>query len=97
MCKWGTDKRVKLNEPMRYSKRKYAFVDKCISDIIIALNKAHINTIASCCGHFKDVGWIHLKDGRELQIFYPNSYYKKYKVKHYLDDKYKTHVSLGGK
>lgn len=97
MCKWGTNKKIKLLKPKQYSKRKYALVDKCISDIIIALNKEKIETIASCCGHFKGIGSIVLKDGRELLIHYPNSYYKKYKVKHYLEDKYKTHISLGGK
>jgi hypothetical protein len=44
-------------------------IDKCIFDIICALNAEGLETVASCCGHGKRAGSIILKDGRELVIF----------------------------
>lgn len=43
-------------------------VDRCIYKIVKALNKAGIETVASCCGHGKRNGNIALMDGRELII-----------------------------
>ena len=44
------------------------YVDKCIADIVQALNDGGLSTIASCCGHKKQDGIISLRDGRELII-----------------------------
>ena len=44
------------------------YVDKCIADIVKALNNAEIRTKASCCGHGKILGSIVLEDGRELIV-----------------------------
>ena len=44
------------------------YVDRCIADIVKALNNADIKTVASCCGHNKILGSICLADGRELII-----------------------------
>jgi tRNA(Phe) wybutosine-synthesizing methylase Tyw3 len=68
MCKWGTYKRLKLLKPKKYSKRKFAYIDSCIFPIVKALNKAKIETLASCCGHNRGLGSIMLVDGRELLI-----------------------------
>jgi len=43
-------------------------IDKCIYDIVDALNNFNIETVASCCGHGKMNGIISLKDGREIRI-----------------------------
>jgi len=44
------------------------YVDRCIADIITALNRHGIKTIASCCGHGKIDGSIILEDGRHIRI-----------------------------
>ena len=44
-------------------------IDKCIHDIIAALNTANLPTLACCCGHGKLPGRITLQDGRELMFF----------------------------
>lgn len=44
------------------------YVDACVADIVGALNKAGIETKASCCGHQKIRGSVILADGRELFI-----------------------------
>ncbi len=73
MCKHGTD--VILYLPiaanLSHTGKKYyrnVAVDKCISDIILALNSNGLETLASCCGHGKNDGQIFLMDGRELII-----------------------------
>ena len=43
-------------------------VDRCIVELVAALNHAGITTVASCCGHGETVGTIALHDGRELLI-----------------------------
>lgn len=43
-------------------------IDRCIADIVAALNAANITTVASCCGHGKQDGIISLEDGRELVV-----------------------------
>jgi hypothetical protein len=68
MCKWGTDKKVKLFKKKEYSGKRYIMVDECIADIIQALNNYGIETVCSCCGHFKGDGRIDLVDGRILII-----------------------------
>lgn len=50
------------------TKRGNICADRCISDIICALNNSGINTVASCCGHGKLLPSIVLRDGRELLI-----------------------------
>lgn len=73
MCKWGTWKKLKLKIPADLSctgkeKWKICKIDSCIADIVEALQKAGIDMRASCCGHRKDSGNIHLQDGRVLVI-----------------------------
>lgn len=68
MCKWGTYKTVRLCKPKEVSKRTEIPVDACIADIIQALNNMNIETITSCCSHFKGLGEIVLADGRTLLI-----------------------------
>ena len=43
-------------------------IDRCIHQIVAALNAGNVQTIASCCGHNKMPGSIILSDGRELII-----------------------------
>ena len=43
-------------------------IDGCMQPIVEALNKAGLETIASCCGHGKRPGNIALRDGREIMI-----------------------------
>ena len=44
------------------------YVDKCIADIVQALNDGGLETVASCCGHNKIDGNIMLRDSRILTI-----------------------------
>ena len=48
MCKWGTDKKVKV---IRGNKK--VKIDKCLAPLVKMLNKYGIETIACCCGHGK--------------------------------------------
>jgi len=73
MCKWNTSKRVLVTVPSYLSytgkeRRKYALIDSCIADLVKALNRNGIKTIASCCGHGKGQGRIDLADKRILFI-----------------------------
>jgi hypothetical protein len=43
-------------------------VDKCVADIVQALNDAGVLTVASCCGHGCQSGKIALLDGREISV-----------------------------
>jgi len=61
MCKWGDTVLVS-------SSGKLYNVDRCISELVLALNRKGIKTVASCCGHGKRPGNIVLEDGRELII-----------------------------
>lgn len=45
MCKWGTDRRVIIQQEIT--------VDSCIADEIVELNRLGIRTEGSCCGHGK--------------------------------------------
>ena len=53
MCEWGTT---------------IDGIDACIATLIAALNRAGLETVASCCGHGHRPGRISLRDGRELFI-----------------------------
>ncbi len=45
-------------------------VDRCLSDIVAALNAAGILTRSCCCGHDRVIGWnIVLHDGRRLRVY----------------------------
>ena len=73
MCKWGTYKKVLVTIPKELSytrkeRRAYVGIDSCIADLVKALNRNGIKTIASCCGHGKGQGRIDLADGRILFI-----------------------------
>ena len=43
-------------------------IDRCIHQIVAALNAGGVPTVASCCGHGKIPGRIDLEDGRTLAI-----------------------------
>jgi len=43
-------------------------IDRCIHQIVAALNAGGLTTIASCCGHGQMPGRIDLQDGRMLVI-----------------------------
>lgn len=62
MCKWGTDAHVVLPSG------KTIAVDSCIADFVDRLNKAGIETVASCCGHGNLPVTIALADGRWLIV-----------------------------
>lgn len=73
MCKWGTYKKVLVTIPADLShtgreRKKYMPIDECIADLVRALNRSGIKTIACCCGHGKGPGRIDLVDGRILWI-----------------------------
>lgn len=48
------------------SRKQMIEIDRCISDIVLALNRGGVYTISSCCGHGKGPGDILLADGRKL-------------------------------
>jgi len=73
MCEWGDT--VILNVPIpaicsHTGKFRWADkpVDRCIANIVKALNDAGIYTGGSCCGHKKTDGCISLHDGTVLTI-----------------------------
>jgi len=86
MCKWGTTKKVKLHR--RYRDSCYADVDSCIANLVRALNRSGIMTIASCCGHNKRPSNIVLEDGREMFIV------KNYKQARELDELFPSLESI---
>jgi len=55
-------------------------VDFCIADIVAALNAAGIYTAMSCCGHGEKQGWVTLRDGRLLNVNYPQKTHDQYTV-----------------
>ena len=62
MCEWGNTKPMVINGRVRD-------IDSCIFDIVQALNKFNLITMASCCGHKNPgLGNICLKDGRVIAI-----------------------------
>lgn len=46
---------------------KVVCIDRCIHQIIAALNAGGVRTVACCCGHGKK-GRIDLEDGRVLEL-----------------------------
>ena len=65
MCEWGNTTRLIMKVG---KKAQIIDIDSCIAPIVLALNDAGIETVASCCGHGKIDGSIVLRDGRELVI-----------------------------
>ena len=45
VCKWGTNRRVVIQQEIT--------VDSCIADEIVELNRLGVRTEGSCCGHGK--------------------------------------------
>lgn len=46
------------------------YIDRCVADLVAALNAANITTVASCCGHGDpSKAFVMLEDGRVLQVF----------------------------
>ena len=68
MCEWGNEIMVGIHIPGSHRRRLVA-VDRCIADIVQALNVAGVVTDASCCGHGKTNGSILLSDGRVIEIY----------------------------
>lgn len=73
MCEWGNEVLMEVTVPAHLShtgqdRLAVKGIDACIAPIIAALNAAGITTTQSCCGHGRDVGSIHLLDGRILLI-----------------------------
>ena len=67
-CPIGTHKcDVKINRH-KNKWNNFFYVDKCIADIIQALNDGGIKTVASCCGHGKQEGTIYLRNNMKLRI-----------------------------
>jgi hypothetical protein len=71
VCKWGTCTPVDVTVPAALSyagtpRHATKEIDSCIADIVAALNRGGVQTIASCCGHGTGYGSIVLADGREL-------------------------------
>lgn len=73
MCEWGTIERVLVPVPADLSHTGglhwvYKPIDRCIADIVRALNSSGVHTSDSCCGHGEDDGRIDLHDGRTLVV-----------------------------
>ena len=73
MCNWGDDIALNVLIPAQLSHSGEARwdvkgIDRCIADIVQALNAAGIYTANSCCGHGKTDGSIILHDGRKLIV-----------------------------
>lgn len=62
MCEWGNDVQVTLPSG------KMVDVDSCIAAFVDRLNKAGIDTVASCCGHGKLPPTIALKGDRWMML-----------------------------
>lgn len=73
MCEHGDTVNLRVNIPAHLSYTGRArwdikAVDRCIADLVQALNSAGILTESCCCGHGKVDGTILLQDGRTLVI-----------------------------
>jgi hypothetical protein len=71
MCNTTKKIRVKISKDLSYTGKtryKYAKIDSCIADIVVALEKSKIYMRGSCCGHGRTNGEILLEDGRILLI-----------------------------
>jgi len=53
MCKWGTNRMVRLCQPKEVSGRTEVPVDACIAPLVQMLNDFGVHTTGCCCGH----GW----------------------------------------
>lgn len=47
-------------------------VDRCLTDIVSALQSGGIDMVSSCCGHGGGAGEIMLADGRKLFVILPS-------------------------
>jgi len=73
MCKYGDTVPVDVWIDANHShtggeSKRTVQIDRCIAPLVKALNEAGIETAACCCGHFKQDGRIHLRDGRTLIV-----------------------------
>ena len=73
MCEHGDTVPVLVMVPSDLShtgmeRRDMKQIDRCIADIVRALQDAGIDMRGSCCGHGKADGSILLEDGRELVV-----------------------------
>ena len=73
MCKYGDEVLMFVPIPAELSytgnfRWDWKKIDRCISDIVKALNDAEIYTANCCCGHGKTEGNIILHDGRVITI-----------------------------
>lgn len=73
MCEWGdtVDVNLKLAPQLSHTGKSYwrlMKIDRCIVDIVRALQAGGIDMKYSCCGHGKKEGEIRLQDGRTLII-----------------------------
>lgn len=79
MCKRDNTKLITVHHTgdIRYGNVN---IDKCIADIVSALNMADIPipTESSCCGHDEKVGYVELSDGRILGVFPDKKSFLKY-------------------
>jgi len=46
-------------------------VDRCVADVVGALQGAGLDMLGSCCGHEQTEGHVHLADGRALLVLNP--------------------------
>jgi len=77
MCEWGNTVPVVVTvcaEDSFTGKERLdtKLIDRCISDIVMALNNGGVRTRSSCCGHGERGGSITLQDGRTLLIISPS-------------------------
>lgn len=63
-CKIGTHE----CQVRTWSDSQEIAVDRCIVDIVDAMNASGIKTVASCCGHGEIDADVSLADGRVLKI-----------------------------
>lgn len=69
MCKRGDMVSVPQSDLPAYAGNDdMVLIDRCITPMVLALNRAGIVTISSCCGHGEGPGEIMLADGRKLSI-----------------------------
>lgn len=73
MCDHGDTvmRRVIVAPGASHTGKSYAkdvAIDRCIADLVDALNNAGILTANCCCGHGKGTGSIALHDGRWLWL-----------------------------
>lgn len=73
MCEWGDTVLVEVRVPPDLSHTlsetwKLAQIDRCIADVVVALQALPCGTRSSCCGHGKGDGEIILGDGRRLVV-----------------------------